>query len=68
MERFRENRDVYCSGVYNETQALREFIGPLASNEAPIRREIDATGKRINQLAYKLYGLTEAEIQLVENG
>jgi len=29
VERFRENRDVYCSGAYNETQARREFIDPL---------------------------------------
>ena len=26
IERFRENRDVYCSSAYNETQARHEFI------------------------------------------
>jgi len=29
VERFRENRDVYRSSAYNETQARREFIDPL---------------------------------------
>jgi len=29
VERFQENRDVYCSSAYNETQARREFIDPL---------------------------------------
>ncbi len=29
VERFRENRDVYCSNAYNETQARHEFIDPL---------------------------------------
>ena len=29
IERFQENRDVYCSGVYNETQARHEFIDPF---------------------------------------
>lgn len=29
VERFQENRDVYCSSAYNETQARHEFIDPL---------------------------------------
>jgi len=29
VERFRENRDVYCSSAYNETQARHEFIDPF---------------------------------------
>ena len=29
VERFQENRDVYCSSTYNETQLRREFIDPL---------------------------------------
>ena len=29
IERFRENRDVYCSSAYNETQARHEFIDPF---------------------------------------
>ena len=29
VERFRENRYVYCSSAYNETQARREFTDPF---------------------------------------
>jgi len=29
VERFCENRDVYCSTTYNETQARHEFIDPF---------------------------------------
>ena len=29
IERFQENRDVYCSSGYNEAQARIEFIDPL---------------------------------------
>ena len=29
IERFRDNRDVYCSSEYNETQARREFTDPF---------------------------------------
>jgi len=29
VERFQENRDVYCSSAYNETQARHEFIDPF---------------------------------------
>jgi hypothetical protein len=33
-----------------------------------IQRQIDATDKQINQLVYQLYGLTEEEIRIVEEG
>ncbi len=29
IERFQENRDVYCSSQYNEAQARIEFIDPF---------------------------------------
>ena len=29
VERFRDNRNVYCSSAYNEVQARREFIDPF---------------------------------------
>ena len=29
VERFQENRDVYCSSAYNEAQARHEFIDPF---------------------------------------
>jgi len=66
VERFRDNRDVYCSSAYNETQARREFIDPLAHKKSLIQRQIDATDKQIDQLVYELYGLTDKEIRIVE--
>ena len=33
-----------------------------------IQRQIDATDKQIDQLVYELYGLTEEEIKIVEEG
>ncbi len=32
----------------------------------PMGREIDATDRQIDQLVYQLYGLTDAEIKIVE--
>ena len=32
-----------------------------------IKAEIDKTDKEIDQMVYELYGLTEDEIQIVEN-
>jgi len=32
-----------------------------------LQRQIDATDKQIDQLVYRLYGLTDDEIALVEN-
>ena len=66
VERFRDNRDVYCSSAYNEAQARHEFIDPLLNNKSPIQRQIHATDKQIDQLVYKLYGLTNKEICIVE--
>jgi predicted nucleic acid-binding Zn-ribbon protein len=31
-----------------------------------LQRQIDATGKQIDDLVYELYGLTEKEMQIVE--
>jgi len=36
------------------------------SQKEPIQRQITATDKRIDELVYKLYGLTEEEIRIVE--
>jgi len=40
----------------------------FASQQEPIRRHIAATDKKIDELVYKLYGLTEEEIRVVEGG
>jgi len=56
VERFRDNRDVYCSSAYNEAQARHEFIDPLVREKALIQRQNDTTDKQIDQLVYELYG------------
>jgi hypothetical protein len=33
-----------------------------------IQREIEATDRQIDQLVYQLYGLTDEEIRIVEEG
>ena len=38
------------------------------SEREPIERQIAATDRKIDQLVYKLYGLTEDEIKIVEEG
>jgi len=66
VERFQENRDVYCSGAYNETQARHEFIDRLVNSKSVIQPQIDTTDKQIDQLVDELYGLTDKEIHIVE--
>ncbi|MDD4178645.1 MAG: TaqI-like C-terminal specificity domain-containing protein [Candidatus Margulisbacteria bacterium] len=40
----------------------------LSHEKESLQRQIDATDERINQLVYKLYGLTREEIGVVEEG
>lgn len=35
---------------------------------AALQAQIDATDRQIDQLVYELYGLTDAEIRIVEEG
>ena len=37
-------------------------------DKAVIQRQIDATDRQIDQLVYELYGLTEEEIKIIEEG
>lgn len=48
--------------------ALNEHLqsSEFASQREPIERQIAATDKKIDELVYKLYGLTEEEIKIVE--
>lgn len=43
-----------------------EKIGFLSTVRTAIERQIQATDEQIDQLVYKLYGLTEEEIKIVE--
>jgi len=57
VERFQENRDVYCSSAYNETQARREFIDPL----------FKALGWDVaNEKGYAKTGKTDHEKSLIQ--
>jgi hypothetical protein len=38
----------------------------MSSGGRPKERQIDATDKKIDQLVYELYGLTEEEIKIIE--
>ncbi len=38
------------------------------SEKATLQNAVTATDQQIDQLVYELYGLTEAEIKLVEGG
>jgi hypothetical protein len=41
--------------------------GCLTPGNHKLQRQIDATDREIDRLVYDLYGLTEEEIQIVEN-
>lgn len=43
---------------------LRKVI--FASEKEPIERQIAATDRKIDELVYKLYGLTEEEVSIIE--
>ena len=43
------------------------YDAKLPHIKTTIQRQIDATDKQIDQLVYKLYGLTEEEIKIVES-
>ena len=40
----------------------------IPTEQTRIQRQIDATDKEIDALVYKLYGLTNEEIKVVEQG
>lgn len=64
VDRFQENRDVYCSGAYNETQARREFIDPffkaLGWDVANEKGYAEAYKEVIHEDAIKVGGATKA--------
>ena len=79
VKRFDCNRESYCSSAYNETETRREFIDPFfkalgwhMANEKKYaetektEREKSLIQSQIDQLVYKLYGLTDKEIKIVE--
>jgi hypothetical protein len=66
-ERLRE------SGLAPPVEKMLALQKRLATERLPqrreqLQREIDATDRQIDQLVYELYGLTDAEIRIVEEG
>jgi len=62
--RFQENRDVYCSSSYNETQARHEFIDPffkaLGRDVTNEKGYAEAYKDVIHEDAIKVGGATKA--------
>jgi len=46
--------------------ANQSVVAKTPQDQKILKRQIDATDRRIDQLVYELYGLTDAEIQIVE--
>ena len=63
VERFSRDRKVFLSADYKEEQ-LRKAKTP--HEQESLQRQIAATDNQIDALVYKLYGLTEEEIEAVE--
>jgi len=47
---------------------LSPFQGESARDKESLQRQIDATDRQIDRLVYELYGLTDEEIRIVEEG
>jgi hypothetical protein len=65
VDRFDQDREVFHSCNYKEEQ-LPKAKTPY--EQESIQHQIAATDKQIGALVYVLYGLTEDEIPVVEDG
>ncbi|MFH1315638.1 MAG: N-6 DNA methylase [Candidatus Uhrbacteria bacterium] len=56
--------------LVDQMMGLLQQLAEVESSQAKtvLQRKIDATDRQIDQLVYKLYGLTEDEIKIVEEG
>jgi hypothetical protein len=57
------------AGLPSLAQGPESLFGSAANNpehKTRLQREIEATNCQIDQLVYKLYGLTKDEIQIIE--
>ncbi len=77
IHRFEEHKESYKKSDYNETQTRRDFIDPFfkalgwdIDNEqglAEAYREVILEDKlKIDEMVYKLYGLSEEGIRIVK--
>ena len=65
IERFRAKRVRVPPDVLG---TLKTYTGEVLEQLRPLYRQIDETERLINAIVYKLYGLTEKEIAIVEGG
>jgi hypothetical protein len=73
VKRFEEQLDAYQSGRYNETQLRREFVDPMFKALGWDMENVSGYAEaykdaQIDKLVYELYGLSEDEIKIVEEG
>jgi len=68
-EESEKERHKYMVSLVEQMLTLRErlTIANTPNEVAAIQRQIDTTDRQIDQLVYQLYGLTEEEIQIVED-
>jgi len=52
--------------VAGDAWVVRLPAANTSERKTPLQREIEATDRQIDQLVYKLYGLTEEEIKIAE--
>jgi hypothetical protein len=65
-----ESRDTLMVTLAKQMLTLHQQAAAAKTPDAQARlwRQIDATDRQIDRLVYELYGLTEEEIKIVEEG
>ncbi|MCD4799709.1 MAG: hypothetical protein K8R19_11975, partial [Methanosarcinales archaeon] len=59
-------RDEYDPKSPTNYRHLQEWYGDSMDKLQPLRGRIEATDRIIDQIVYRLYGLTDEEIKIVE--
>lgn len=63
----KENQTEYSKLTLNEEAEWMQYFNEQKQKAEELKAEIDKTDKEIDQMVYELYGLTEEEIEIVEN-
>jgi len=69
IETFERNIEAYRSPEYKETRIrpFDKFAGAkVPAKKTRIQRQINTTDNQIDKLVYELYGLTDEEIEIIE--
>jgi predicted nucleic acid-binding Zn-ribbon protein len=63
----RSSHDIVVELVHRMVASSKQIVAAKTEHErTALQRQIDATDREIDQLAYELYGLTDEEIRIVE--